>query len=205
MKMKINFLSIILFLSLKIAIAQDSTSKTYITSSVGVLVPLSKFANAYEKSLALTSGFGYKLPKNFIAEFGFEFNAVKYNQVVLDANSNFLFKNTNSSILMAGISLLKKVPLNSQKSVFLAPYIGFGYTNIGEPRLNVNLQKNIISQSTRRMQGVYAKSGLKLIIKTKSKMLKTVFLDPSIWSSSIRVQGSSAQAFTLRAGTIIGF
>jgi hypothetical protein len=200
-----TLLLLVLFLVFQKISAQDSTNKTYITSAVGILVPISNFANAYEKSLALTSGFGYKLPRNLLLEFGFEFNAVKYNQVIIDANSSFLFKNTNSSILLAGVSLLQNVPLNTPKTFFLAPYIGTGYINIGEPRLKVDLDKKTIDQSIRRMSGIYVKTGAKIIVKSKYKIAKTLFLDPSIWTSNINVQQSTARAFSIRVGTIIGF
>lgn len=192
------------FLCTSGVLAQDS-SRIFFTSSVGLLAPVSNFSNAYQRSLALNSGIEYQLKKNYFVQFILDFNAVKYNQQVKDINSNYLFQNTNSSVLLAGLNLGKNIYFNHTKKIFASPYFGIGYANIGEPRLTVDNDKGIISQNVTRMQGLYARGGLRLLYQTKSKILQTIFIDPSYWSANITVQESTAQAFSFLVGTRIGF
>lgn len=185
-------------------IAQDS-SRIFFTSSVGLLVPASNFSNAYQRSLALNSGIEYKFKKDYFVQFILDFNAVKYNQQIKDRNSNFLFQNTNSSVLLVGVNLGKNISLTPSKKFSASPYLGIGYANIGEPRLTVDNNKGIVLQNVTRMQGIYARGGVRIMYRTKSKMLQTVFVDPSFWRSNVSVQESTAQAFSFLVGTRIGF
>jgi hypothetical protein len=197
-------ITLIVFCCASSVLAQDS-SRIFFTSSVGLLVPTSNFSNAYQRSLALNSGIEYKFKKDYFVQFNLDFNAVKYNQQVKDKNSNFLFQNTNSSLLLAGFNLGKNISLSPSKKLFASPYLGIGYANIGEPRLTVDSNQGIISQNVTRMQGLYAKGGFRVLYQTKSKILQTIFIDPSYWTSNVDVQQSIAQAFSLLVGTRIGF
>lgn len=185
-------------------LAQDS-SRIFFTSSVGLLVPTSNFSNAYQQSLALNSGIEYKLKKEYFVQFILDFNAVKYSQQIKDKNSSFLFQDTNSSVLLAGFNFGKNISLIQSKKIFTSLYLGIGYVNIGEPRLTVDSNRGIISQNVTRMQGLYARGGFRVLYQTKSKILQTIFIDPSYWTSNVDVQQSTAQAFSFLVGTRIGF
>lgn len=198
-------LFIIIFFSCSCsAIAQDST-KVFFTSSIGLLVPTSNFTKAYKQSLALNSGIEYKLKYQFFVQFVLDFNAVKYSQQIKDKNSNFLFQNTNSSVLLAGFNFGKNISLVQSQRFLISPYLGVGYANIGEPRLSIDSNRGIISQNVTRMQGIYSKAGLRILYNTKSKLLQTLYFDASYWRANITVQESTAQALSFLVGTRIGF
>ncbi len=189
------------FFSIK---AQDN-SRIYFTSSVGLFLPVSKFAAAYKNSLALNSGIEYKLSHYFFTQLVLDFNAVKYDQQVKDNNSDYLFQRTNSSVFLAGINVGRNISFKQPGNFFISPYAGIGYANIGEPRLTVNNSTGIIQQQVTRMKGIFARQGLRIVYNTKSKILQTIYLDPSYWAASINVQQSRARGFLLLAGTRIGF
>jgi hypothetical protein len=160
------------------SIGQDST-RFFFNSSAGILIPLSKFAKSYSSSPAVNSGFEYFLNKKYFIQGELGFNAVKYSQQIKDPNSVFLFQNTNSSVLMLGLNLGRKIRFSPNAKVFLQPYLGIGYANIGEPRLLVDNNLKIIKQEVTRMQGIFTKVGNKFAYRTKSKVLQTVFIDTS--------------------------
>ncbi|OYU68227.1 MAG: hypothetical protein CFE22_00680 [Cytophagaceae bacterium BCCC1] len=187
-----------------ILIAQDST-KIFLTSSVGLLVPASKFSESYKQSLSLNSGIEYQFKRMFFIQLILDFNAVNYSQKVKDQNSNYLFQNTNSSVLLAGFNFGKNIPISKEGRLAISPYLGIGYANIGEPRLTIDNNNGIISQNVTRMQGIYSKAGLRVLFNTKSKFLQTIYLDSSYWLSNVSVQESTAQAKSFLIGTRIGF
>jgi hypothetical protein len=179
--------------------AQDS-SKIFFSSSIGMFFPISDFAKSYKNSLALNSGIEYKLNKFYFAQFVLDFNAIKYNQQVKDANSDYLFQKTNSSVLLVGINLGRNIYLNKKASVYLSPYLGIGYANIGEPRLKLDTTNKIIEQNVIRMQGLLTRQGIRFSIKTKFKFLQTLYIDGSYWSSKINVQNSNPRAIAVIIG-----
>jgi hypothetical protein len=181
-------------------VAQDS-SKIFFSSSIGMFFPISDFAKSYKNSLALNSGIEYKLNKFYFAQFVLDFNAIKYNQQVKDVNSDYLFQKTNSSVLLAGINWGRNIYLNKKASVYLSPYLGVGYANIGEPRLKLDTTNKIIEQNVIRMQGLFARQGIRFSIKTKFKFLQTLYIDGSYWSSKINVQNSNPSAIAIIVGT----
>jgi len=183
--------------------AQDS-SKFYFTTAVGIFAPVSSFSKAYENSLALNSGIEYQFSKHYFTQFVLDFNAVKYNQQLKDVNSAFLFQHTNSSIFLAGFNLGRNISMSKSGKFFASPYVGFGYTNIGEPRLTLK-NSGIIEQNVTRMTGVYAKQGVRVGYRTASKVLQTIYVDVAYLSANIHVQDSSPQAFSFLAGTRFGF
>lgn len=184
--------------------AQD-TSRVYFITSVGLLVPVSTFSNAYQNSFALNSGIEYRFSKFFYTQFVLDFNAVNYNQQLTDNNSAYLFQNTNSSLFLAGINVGRNISITKKGVLFVSPYLGAGYINIGEPRLMVDNTTNIIKQQVTRMHGVFAKQGLRLGVVTKSKLLQTLYVDASNWYSSVKVQQSTAKALSIFVGTRFGF
>lgn len=184
--------------------AQD-TSKIFFTTSVGLLNPISTFSNAYKKSLALNSGVEYKLNKSYFAQLVLDFNAVSYSQQIKDESSAYLFQNTSSSVFLVGANVGRNFNLTNSQKLFVSPYLGLGYANIGEPRLKVDNVSGIINQQVTRMTGIFGRTGLRLAYKTPSKLLQTIFLDASYWAASINIQQSRPKAFSFLVGTRIGF
>jgi len=184
--------------------AQDS-SKLYFTTSAGLFSPVSSFSKAYRNSLALNSGIEYRFSKHYFAQFVLDFNTVKYDQQIKDANSSYLFQHTNSSVFLAGLNAGRNIPISRSGDLFLSPYIGFGYANIGEPRLIVDNNIGIIEQEVTRMQGIFARQGLRIAYRTKSKVLQTLYVDASFFSANVHVQDSRPRAISLLAGTRFGF
>lgn len=205
---KLNFcrltLTFCFICSCSLVQAQD-TSKIFFTTAVGLLKPVSSFSNAYQNSLALNSGIEYKFSKHYFAQFVLDFNAVKYNQQIKDVRSDYLFQNTSSSVFLAGINLGRNFPLISSGKLFVSPYIGAGYANIGEPRLSVDLTGGVIKQEVTRMQGIFYRGGARLGYNTNSKILQTLYTDVSYWSANINVQESKPKAFSFLIGTRFGF
>lgn len=184
--------------------AQDS-SKIFFTTAVGLLNPVSSFSNAYKNSLALNSGIEYKINRHYFAQFVLDFNAVNYSQQLKDASSAFLFQQTTSSVFLAGFNIGRNFPLLSSGKIFVSPYVGIGYANIGEPRLVVDNANGIINQQVTRMKGVFGRGGTRFGYNTKSKILQTIYVDASYWTANITVQESRPTAFSFLIGTRVGF
>ncbi len=197
-------LIIIFIFSQYLVVSQDST-RISLTSSVGILLPISGFGKAYKKSLALNSGIEYSLKNNYFAQFTLDFNAVKYNQQIKDQNSNFLFQNTNSTILLVGFNFGKSIPVLNSKTFQISPYIGGGYANFGEPRLFFNNGKGIITQQVVNNSGLFTRMGTRIMYNTKSKFLQTIYLDLSYWSANNKVQENKPKAVSIFIGTRFSF
>ncbi len=99
----------------------------------------------------------------------------------------------------------RNLPITSSGSLFISPYVGIGYANIGEPRLLVDKNSGIINQEVTRMQGVFERAGARLAFKTKSKVIQTKYIDASYWTANIEVQQSRPKAFSFLVGTRVGF
>ncbi len=195
----------LLFICFCTSVKAQDTSKIFFTTAVGLLNPVSSFANAYKNSLALNSGIEYKFSKHYFAQFVLDFNAVKYSQQVKDASSAYLFQRTSSSVFLAGINIGRNIALSNSRRLFVSPYFGAGYANIGEPRLMVDNVNGIINQQVTRMQGIFGRAGSRLAYSTTSKILQTIYVDASYWSANIKVQDSRPKAFSFLIGTRIGF
>lgn len=205
---KINRNKIFFFLSFILSgsflMAQDA-GKVYFTTSVGLLAPVSSFSKAYENSLALNSGIEYQFNRHYFTQFLLDFNVVKYSQQKREEGSPYLFQHTNSSVFLAGFNIGRNISITKSGSLFVSPYLGIGYANIGEPRLTVNNNTGIIEQNVSRMAGVFNRQGIRIAYKTKSKVLQTLYLDVSYWSANLKVQESRPKALSLLAGTRFGF
>ncbi len=184
--------------------AQD-TGRVYFTTGVGMVAPLSGFANAYRNSLALNSGIEYKISKHYFAQFVLDFNAIRYSQQIKDAGSPYLFQNTSSSVFLAGIHAGRNIALSRSGRFFASPYLGLGYANIGEPRLKAGNTPGVFVQQVNRMKGLFTRQGLRLGLVTRSKILQTLYADVSHWSAHIRIQDSRPQTLSLLVGTRFGF
>ncbi|MEO6669570.1 MAG: hypothetical protein ABIN36_08865 [Ferruginibacter sp.] len=203
--LKNTFCCFILIAILSSVVFSQDTSRLYFTTSIGLLSPVSSFANAYKTSLALSSGIEYRFSRSLFSQFVLDFNAVKYDQQLKDERSDYLFQNTNSSIFLAGINVGRNFSFGRKSPFFLSFYTGAGYVNIGEPRLIVKTASNIIEQEVRRMTGVFAKGGLRFGCKTSSKILQTIYFDCSYWMTNLKIQQARAAAFSLYIGTRFGF
>jgi hypothetical protein len=99
----------------------------------------------------------------------------------------------------------RNISINGSGSLFISPYLGLGYANIGEPRLTVKNNTGIIEQYVTRMQAVFAREGLRIAYGTKSKILQTLYFDASYLSANINVQNSKPKSLSLLVGTRYGF
>ncbi len=196
---KTTFIYIFWSISL-LANAQDS-SKIFFLTSIGMVFPKVDFAKSYKNSLALNSGVEYKFNKFYFAQFAFDFNSIKYNQQIRDVNSDYLFQETNSSVLLAGINFGRNIYLNKKASFSISPYLGTGYANIGEPRLMVDTVSKIIKENVVRVKGLFTRQGIRVSIKTKFKAIQILYFDASYWYSKINVQNSNPNGITISVGT----
>ncbi|HET9056949.1 MAG TPA: hypothetical protein VFN30_08900 [Chitinophagaceae bacterium] len=201
---KILLIVSFIILSSTIVRAQD-TSKIYFVTAAGSLFPVSSFSNAYKNSLALNSGIEFKISKHYFTQFVLDFNAINYDQQIKDGTSPYLFQHTSSSVFLAGLNFGRNISITKSGKLFVSPYFGLGYANIGEPRLTVNNSTGIIEQAVSRMTGIYLREGLRLGYQTRSKVLQTIYVDVSRWSANITVQDSRPRAFTVLIGTRFGF
>jgi hypothetical protein len=184
--------------------AQDS-SKLYFTTAVGAFLPVSSFSNAYRNSLALNSGIEYRFKSQYFTQFVLDFNAIKYDQQIRDASSSYLFQKTNSSVFFAGFNVGRNISINRSGRLFISPYLGLGYANIGEPRLTVKNNSGIIEQDVMRMKGAFGREGLRIAYRTKSKVLQTLYFDASYLTANVNVQNSRPKSLSLLVGTRFGF
>ncbi len=204
-KLNISIIFLLFCICSPALVKSQDTTKLFFTTSVGFLNPVSTFSHAYKRSLALNSGIEFRFSGQFFAQFVLDFNAVNYNQQVSDANSAYLFQKTSSSVFLAGINLGRNFPLIPSGKLFVSPYGGIGYANIGEPRLILDNVNGIINQQVTRMRGVFGRAGGRLAYTTKSKVLQTIYIDVSYWSAYINVQNSMPKAFSFLIGTRFGF
>ena len=127
------------------------------------------------------------------------------SKIFFTTSAGILLQTTSSSVFLVGFNVGRNVNINNSGTIFFSPYIGLGYANIGEPRLTVNNTTNIITQEVTRMNGLFTRGGLRLGYKTKSKVLQTIYLDASYWTTNIDVQNSKPQALSILVGTRFGF
>jgi hypothetical protein len=195
----ILFLFTLLFTISKVD-AQDTT-KFYIVSGVGVLNGQGIFGKSVQPSIGFNSGVGFKLKQNLSGLATIDFNSLKYSQQNIDDNSPFLFQNTSSSLLMIGAHVGNDFHIRHSKwSVFT--YLGGGYLNIGEPRVQFE-NANTIVQNVVRQSNVFGRGGLRLGYKTSSAFFQTLYLDASYWASPANVQGGPIKGVSLYFGTRI--
>lgn len=183
---------------------KGSPSLTFLTSA-GALVPLSGFGKAYQTSLALGTGIEYTLDQHYFVQLTADINALRYNQQIKDNASGYLFQNTKSVVLLGGLQIGRNIWIGHQHKIFVSPYIGGGYLNIGEPRLQLDPATFIIRQSVSRKGGFFGRSGIRLAYKTASTILQTLYIDMAYWRSPIHIQNAQPQALALSLGTRFGF
>lgn len=177
--------------------------KIFFTTAVGLINAQGKFSNAYKSTVTFNSGVELSLKRDWFGQFVLDFNALKYDQQIRDNNSAFLFKNTNSSLLLFGLNFGKNIYLKNKKW-FVSFYGGSGYLNIGEPRLKIDAISNIAEQEVVRKSSIFARTGTRIAFKTKSSFFQTIFLDGSYWVSPAYVQDGRVNGFSLYVGTRFG-
>ncbi|MEO5889895.1 MAG: autotransporter domain-containing protein [Ferruginibacter sp.] len=187
------------------SLAAQDTGRIYFTTAVGLLMPVSAFSKSYHQSLALNSGIEYRFRQYYFAQLVLDFNAINYSQQIRDDGSAFLFQHTSSSVVSIGVNAGRNFALTNNNRLFISPYLGIGYCNIGEPRLTVDNDAGIIKQEVKRMQGIFTRAGARMAFNTRSKLVQTIYIDAAYWSANIRVQASRPQALSLLVGTRIGF
>lgn len=202
-----NIKVILIAFSVTITVSQSlpaqESGKLFFTTAFGVVNTQGKFSNAFKSTLAFNSGVEMSLKQNWFGQVVFDFNALQYDQQIRDANSPFLFQNTNSSLLLLGLNGGKNIYFNNH-NWFTSVYAGGGYLNVGEPRVTVNTITSIVKQDVARASNVFARSGLRLAYTTKSKFFQTLYLDGSYWASPAKVQGGHVKGFSFYIGTRFG-
>lgn len=180
--------------------AQD-TSKFYIFSGVGVINGLGTFGKSVKPSLGFNSGLELKFKKQFFVQFSLDFNSLKYNQQNIDANSQYLFQNTSSNLLMLGLNL--GYNFNKINSKWLiSSYLGSGFINIGEPRIQLT-NPNTIMQSVVNKSNIFGRGGIRIGYKTSSAFFQTLYTELDYWTSSTIVQGGNVSGIAILLGTRI--
>lgn len=177
--------------------AQDS-SRIFLTTGTGIIKSPGALHHVFHPSLAFNSGIELTNKHNYFIQASFDFNTLKYNQLITDESSPFLFQNTSSSLIMLAVSAGKNFHFSHNKW-FSSVYTGGGYLNIGEPRLQ-HLHDNIIYQEVSRKPGVFAKAGLRIGYRTKIKFLQTIYFDGAWWESALKVQGAYLKGASLFLG-----
>lgn len=178
---------------------QETNKKIHLTTGIGVNKIQGSLGRVFRSTIAFNSGFEKEFSHNWFGQLEANFNTLKYDQQVKDENSNFLFQNTSSSLFMVGLNGGKNFPFG-RSNWFGSLYLGAGYINIGEPRLALDEQNNVITQDITRKGGVLGKSGGRIGINTRSKILHTIFLDGSYWISSLRTQGHQLNSISIFLG-----
>lgn len=201
MKIKSGIIMLALMTTLH-ALAQES-GKLFFTTSVGLISAQGKFAKAYKSTVAFNSGVEMSLKHNWYGQFVLDYNALKYDQQIRDANSPYLFQNTNSSLLLLGLNGGKNFYLKNPKW-FASLYGGAGYLNLGEPRVTTNPITNIANQDVVRKSNVFGRAGARLAYKTKSNFFQTLYIDASYWASPAKAQGGNVNGFSFYIGTRFG-
>ena len=203
MKNKIRSGIFLVALSVSSCITAQESGKLFFTTSFGLIAPQGKFSNAIKSTLAFNSGVEMSMKSNWYSQLVFDFNALKYDQQIRDANSSFLFQNTNSSLLLLGLNAGKSFPFK-YKNWFTSLYGGGGYLNIGEPRITIDNISNIVKQDVARKSSVFGRGGARLAYKTKSSFFQTLYFDASYWASPAKIQGGNIKGFSFYLGTRFG-
>jgi hypothetical protein len=171
----------------------------HLTTGVGFNKIQGKLGNTFRSTVAFNSGFEKSFKNNWYGQLEANFNTLKYDQRELDGNSDYLFQNTNSSLFMIGVNFGKDFHFGETKW-FASPYVGAGYLNIGEPRLQVHEPTGIVTQEVVRQAGAFGKAGGRIGYSTRSKLLQTIYLDGSYWSSSLKTSGQTFRSISVFIG-----
>lgn len=178
-------------------VAQDS-SRIHFTTGVGVNKIKGSLGNTFRSTIAFNSALEVALGKNWFAQAELNFNTLKYDQQKKADNSSYLFRNTNSSLLLIGLNGGKDFFLT--RSWFISAYTGGGFISVGEPRISVDEDNRIVTQTIAARTGIFGKGGARAGYKTRSKIFQTLYIDGSYWTSTVKTQGNTLRGLSLFAG-----
>jgi hypothetical protein len=175
-------------ISFGISYAQEDNA-LHLTTGIGFNSIQGNLNKTFRSSVAFNSGFEKSFSNNWYGQVELNFNSLKYDQQVKDQNSPYLFQNTSSSFFQAGVNWgynfhFRKTP------VFTSVYTGTGFHSIGKPRISLDEQTNIATQSIVRGNGIFGKAGVRSGVNTKSRILHTIYLDGSWLTSTVKTEGS---------------
>jgi hypothetical protein len=192
------FLFVSLF-SLHIVNAQNDKS-LHLTTGIGINSIQGRLSNTFRSSIAFNSGFEKSFTKHWYGQVELNFNSLKYNQQVKDPSSPYLFQNTSSSFFQVSINggynfNFPETPL------FTSLYTGTGFLSLGKPRISLDEQTNIATQSIIRAYGVFGKIGGRIGVNTKSNIFHTLYFDASWLTSSVKTEGSRFKNIAVFIGT----
>jgi len=161
----------------------------HLTTGIGFNSIQGRLNKTFRSSIAFNSGFEKSFTKNWYGQVELNFNSLKYDQQAKDPSSPYLFQNTSSSFFQVSVNWgynfhFPKTP------VFTSIYTGTGFLSLGKPRINLDEQTNIATQSIVRGNGIFGKAGGRIGVNTKSKVLHTLYIDGSWLTSSVKTEGS---------------
>ena len=190
------------------AMAQEK-STVYLTSMLGQLSPVGDFGNAYQKSMSVTTGIEARIRRSDFYVIGsIEYDNVGYSQHVRDFGAQFLIRDVTTPILILSVNVGKSFFLDRNRKFFVAPYVGTGYINVSEPRVNVEFATLPFTATveTAHSSGAIGRVGGRIGFNTGKVWLPTIMVDGSYWrSTNTPYNGQPAQAYTLMLGTRYGF
>lgn len=197
MKMKI-IITVVVCMVVAGSYAQDS-SRIYFTTGIGVNKIKGSLHHAFRSTVAFNSALELDLRKNWYAQLELNFNTLKYNQQKKDDNSSYLFRNTNSSLLLIGLNGGRDFKFNNT-GWFTSVYAGSGYVSVGEPRISIDDDNKIVTQTAVSRTGVFGKMGTRVGYKTKSKIFQTLYVDGAYWTSTVETQGGTLRGLSAFVG-----
>jgi hypothetical protein len=177
--------------------AQDS-SRIYVTTGVGVNKIKGSIQNTFRSTVAFNSAVEIDLSKNWFTQAELDFNTLKYDQQEKENNSSYLFQNTNSSLLLLGLNVGRDFKF--RRALFTSVYSGGGYVSVGEPRISIDEDNKIVTQTVAKKAGAFGKGGVRIGYKTSSKILQTLYIDGSWWISTVKTQGGSLRGLSAFIG-----
>ncbi|MBL7737920.1 MAG: hypothetical protein JNK14_01790 [Chitinophagaceae bacterium] len=177
--------------------AQDS-SRIHFTTGVGVNKIKGSLSNTFRSTIAFNSALEVALGKNWFAQAELNFNTLKYDQQKKADNSSYLFRNTNSSLLLIGLNGGRD--FSFANSWFISAYTGGGFVSVGEPRISVDEDNRVVTQTIAARTGFFGKGGTRVGYKTRSKIFQTLYIDGSYWTSTVKTQGNTLRGLSLFAG-----
>lgn len=161
----------------------------HLTTGIGINSIQGKLNKTFRSSVAFNSGFEKSFSKHWYGQVELNFNSLKYDQQAKDASSPYLFQNTSSSFFQVSANWgynfhFPKTPL------FASIYTGTGFLSLGKPRISLDEQTNIVTQTIIRGNGIFGKAGGRIGINTKSSIFHTLYIDGSWLTSTVKTEGS---------------
>jgi hypothetical protein len=202
MKMKFKLNTVFFFAAFIIynTINAQEDNILHLTTGIGINSIQGRLNKTFKSSVAFNSGFEKSFTKHWYGQVELNFNSLKYDQQVKDPSSPYLFQNTSSSFFQVSINwgynfYFPKTPL------FTSVYTGAGFISLGKPRINVDEQTDIATQSIIRGNGIFGKAGGRIGVNTKSKVFHTLYIDGSWLTSTVKTEGSRFRNIAAFIGT----